>query len=83
MTTEFHADPSTLSCDEEQLVQVFLNLLLNALQILPEEGTIMIRTAIDGDQLVIEVADTGPGIPRNIASAYLILSLRLAKEEWG
>lgn len=63
MTTEFHADPSTLSCDEEQLVQVFLNLLLNALQILSEEGTIVIRTTLDGDLLVVEVADTGPGIP--------------------
>ncbi len=66
IVTAFQASPSTLSCDHEQLVQVFLNLLLNALQILPDEGIITIRTARTGDQsnqLVVEVADNGPGIP--------------------
>ncbi len=66
IVTELQADPSTLSCDGEQLVQVFLNLLLNALQILPEGGEIVVHTAGDPDRLTIEVADTGPGIPPDI-----------------
>ncbi len=62
IVTELQAKPSTLFCDGEQLVQVFLNLLLNALQILPEGGEIAVRTAVDRDRFTIEVADNGPGI---------------------
>jgi signal transduction histidine kinase len=60
--TELHADPATLPCDGEQLMQVFLNLLLNALQILPEGGEIHVHTSIAQERMVIEVADNGPGI---------------------
>jgi len=60
---ELQASPSTLPCDEELLVQVFLNLLLNALQMLPAEGAVIVRTTIDADQLIVEVSDNGPGIP--------------------
>src|SRR3989441_3165938 len=66
IVTELQAEPSTLSCDSEQLVQVFLNLLLNALQILQEGGEIVVHTAADADRLTIVVADNGPGIPPDI-----------------
>ncbi len=66
IVTELQAEPSTLSCDGEQLVQVFLNLLLNALQILPEGGEIVVHTVADADRLTIVVADNGPGIPPDI-----------------
>jgi signal transduction histidine kinase len=62
LVTELQAQPSTLVCDGEQLVQVFLNLLLNALQILPAGGEIAVRTAVDRGRFIIEVADNGPGI---------------------
>src|SRR5581483_3810503 len=57
IVTELHASPSTLRCDGEQLVQVFLNLLLNALQILPEGGHIQVRTATEGGHYIVEVSD--------------------------
>jgi len=60
---ELRATPSTLPCDGELLVQVFLNLLLNALQMLPGEGEVAVRTATDADRLVVEVSDNGLGIP--------------------
>jgi len=63
IVTELYASPSTLPCDGEQLVQVFLNLLLNALQMLSEGGQIHVRTMTEGSQCIIEVADNGPGIP--------------------
>ena len=50
-------------CDEEQITQVLLNLLLNALQILPENGHIAVAARLDGEDAVLEVADDGPGIP--------------------
>jgi signal transduction histidine kinase len=51
--------------DENQMEQVFVNLLLNAAQALIEKGTITISSHVDPQErdLIIQVADTGPGIP--------------------
>jgi signal transduction histidine kinase len=45
-----------------QLKQVFINLLVNAAQAIPEKGTIYIRTAREKDRVTIEIEDTGTGI---------------------
>ena len=50
------------SCDSEQMTQVFLNLLLNALQILPEQGHIFIALEETDSAVLISVADDGPGV---------------------
>jgi len=55
-----------LLCDGEQVMQVILNLVLNALQILPNDGSVVVRTAIETEELIVEVADNGPGIPAEI-----------------
>jgi signal transduction histidine kinase len=53
-----------IECDEELLVQVFLNLILNAIQIVPAGGRIRIRTdCSDAIAIKITVEDDGPGIP--------------------
>ncbi|WP_369252174.1 ATP-binding protein [Geodermatophilus amargosae] len=46
-----------------ELNQVWTNLIDNALDAMAGEGTLTLRTALDGDSAVVEVADTGPGIP--------------------
>jgi signal transduction histidine kinase len=48
--------------DEEQLTQVALNILMNALQVLDAGGNIDVVTRDEGDQLAIDIADDGPGI---------------------
>lgn len=58
----FQEGSALILCDGEQLLQVFLNLLLNALQILPTAGIITIRTELGQKDIAIEVADNGPGI---------------------
>jgi PAS domain S-box-containing protein len=56
---------------EYKLQQVFLNLLLNARDALPKGGWISVRSAIEGRDAVIELADTGVGIPsEHIARIY-------------
>jgi signal transduction histidine kinase len=53
-------------CDKEQMMQVFLNLILNALQFIPEGGKLGIRTSLDAGALRISVSDDGPGVPAPI-----------------
>ncbi len=50
-------------CLPSQLNQVFLNLLVNAAQAIDSRGLITIRTRATGNQVEVEVADTGRGIP--------------------
>ena len=49
--------------DRERLSQLVGNLISNALKFTPEGGTVTARTFVDGDSAVIEVTDTGIGIP--------------------
>lgn len=47
-----------------QLDRVLLNLCLNAIEAMDgDQGSLMIRTEFDGDEVAISVGDTGPGIP--------------------
>ncbi|MBE3070324.1 MAG: PAS domain-containing protein, partial [Planctomycetes bacterium] len=48
------------------LYQVVLNLVKNAIEATPEGGRVRVSGGCAGDTLVIEVADTGPGIPEGI-----------------
>lgn len=56
-------DPEALiSGDREQLTQVLLNLLVNAIQIVPEGGRILVTLRRAPEQVILEVEDDGPGV---------------------
>ncbi len=52
--------------DHFQMEQLFLNLVLNAIEAMPKGGTLTLRTRIVGGSAVVEVIDTGTGIPEEI-----------------
>lgn len=57
------SEPPTVRGDPAEFRQVLLNLLLNALQAMPQGGRITLTTQLDGKHFVLGVQDSGPGIP--------------------
>jgi signal transduction histidine kinase len=55
----------TRSLDPQRIEQILNNLLSNAIRYTPEGGTIYIRLFTEGDDVLITVRDTGPGIPED------------------
>lgn len=59
---ELSKAPTVAQGVEGKLQQVFLNLILNARDAMPNGGWLSIRSRIEDDRAVIDVADTGAGI---------------------
>ncbi|CAG7589435.1 ATP-binding protein [Rhodococcus opacus] len=51
-----------------ELNQVWTNLIDNAVAAMDGRGTLTVRTRRDGDMALIEIGDTGPGVPEEIRS---------------
>lgn len=49
-----------------ELNQVWTNLIDNAVQAMDGTGTLTIRTTMSNDNLLVEIGDTGPGIPKDL-----------------
>jgi two-component system sensor histidine kinase AtoS len=64
LVRELDEDLPDIMADPMQLKQIFMNLMLNAVDAMPGGGTLTIRTAFDRekDQARIELSDTGRGI---------------------
>ena len=51
-----------------QLNQVWTNLIDNAIDAMDGRGVLTVRTGRDGDRVLVEIGDTGPGIPEPVAA---------------
>jgi signal transduction histidine kinase len=64
LETELVFGPLYIEGDLFALNRVYRNLIMNALQATAPRGSIVVRTLRQGDQAIVEIADTGCGIPR-------------------
>jgi signal transduction histidine kinase len=55
-----------VECYAGELNQVFMNILANAIQAIPDTGSIFITSAKVNDNAVITIADTGTGMPEDV-----------------
>lgn len=62
-TLTVHADSITLNGDRDQLFQMLVNLLDNAIKYAPAGSTIAIHLQQQGDKALLAISDNGPGIP--------------------
>lgn len=56
-----------IECDPEQLKQVLLNLVINAIEASPSDAEIRLRTRLQDDRIAIEVEDQGSGIAEDVS----------------
>ncbi len=73
LVTSWDARAPVVSADPDQLQQVFLNILLNARDAMPDGGDLHVSTHFDEPQseVVVEIADTGAGIaPEHLSHIF-------------
>ena len=66
LSREFQDESAVFECDREQIMQVLLNLVLNALSFVPAGGRVAVSAARTARELRIVVADSGPGVPEDM-----------------
>ncbi len=57
------ADTPSMLGDRSRLAQVLDNLISNALKFTPRAGRVSVRVSLDGNEALVEIKDTGVGIP--------------------
>jgi two-component system NtrC family sensor kinase len=62
ISSKFVKNPGKVHASKNQLRQVFLNMISNARDAMPDGGTLTVRTDSKGDKVRIEISDTGVGI---------------------
>ncbi|HEX7487512.1 MAG TPA: ATP-binding protein, partial [Anaeromyxobacteraceae bacterium] len=93
LAVELAPELPRVSCDPEQLRQVFLNLSLNAIQAMPEGGELHVSTRLARDEValwrdtprrsdLVEVRfrDSGPGVPED-AREHIFVPFYTTKEK--
>lgn len=65
IAVELDLDPVTVHADEDQLGQVWTNLLGNGIKFTPVRGRISIRAYADGRSAIVRITDNGIGTPED------------------
>jgi len=63
LTKRLDTDLNEIEVDPDQIQKVLLNIIMNAVQAMPEGGKLTVSTREEGKFLEVEITDTGGGIP--------------------
>jgi PAS domain S-box-containing protein len=55
-----------MMCDENQIKQVFINIIKNAIEAMPDGGDVIIEIKRTAERLLVRVSDRGGGIPQHL-----------------
>jgi PAS domain S-box-containing protein len=99
LTTDASHEPVTVSADPDQIQQLLLNLVLNALDAMPGGGQVAVEIEAPSDgMLQLRMLDSGPGISPNVSARLfqpfvtskeagvglgLVISRRIAEDHGG
>ncbi len=72
MASDLRAANDTIAGDDAQLVGLFTNLVVNAIDAQPSGGRIVFQTMNVGEHIEILIADDGPGIPSELADRIFL-----------
>jgi PAS domain S-box-containing protein len=73
-----------LQADPNKLKQVFINLVMNAVQAMPDGGTLLVRTRqLSDNEVEAVIADSGPGIPKEMQEQIFAPFFTTKKEGEG
>mgnify|MGYP006279751973 CR=1 FL=1 len=67
---DFH-DTGLVAGNEPELHEVLTNLIFNAVDAMPEGGTLSLHTRREDDRVLLEVSDTGTGMPEDVRERCL------------
>ncbi len=63
---DYHADLPRIEANPGELNQVWTNLIDNAIDAMGGQGSLRVTARADGDGVVVEIGDTGPGMPAEV-----------------
>jgi signal transduction histidine kinase len=66
VVTDFDRTLPAIPVHAAELNQVWTNLIANAVEAMDGHGRLTVRSTRDNDRLLVEIADTGPGVPEEI-----------------
>jgi len=66
LDTDLLEEDDTIVCDEDQVQQALVAILVNAVEAMIGGGTLGMRVFAEGEQVRMEISDTGAGIPPEI-----------------
>ena len=66
VTTDFPAELPPVFVMPDQVVQVLLNLTINAIEAMPDGGHLHVKACVDGDMLALALTNDGPPIPPEV-----------------
>jgi len=75
------ADKALVKGDLEKLAEVVRNLIINALEAMPDGGKLAVKTALDSKRVILEVRDTGVGMTPEFVSKKLFKPFATTKQK--